>query len=239
MAEDSATIVTGSKLTRSLAGISLLEDLDADAIAAVEEACKWRRYQSGERLFARGSMGKEVFFIVQGGVQILGVADTGREITLAHVLAGDTVGEMAAIDGQPRSANVIATEDSLVAVLDAASFIELLKQFGTISFGLLQRLSMMVRTSGDRVVELSVLEAKQRVCSELLRLSKLVPSVDDLWGIEPLPSLRQIAGSAGTTREITANTLSQLYARNIANRKGENLYIADRKALEEFAKASL
>jgi CRP-like cAMP-binding protein len=149
------------------------------------------------------------------------------------------VGEMAAIDGQPRSANVIATEDSLVAVLDAASFIELLKQFGTISFGLLQRLSMMVRTSGDRVVELSVLEAKQRVCSELLRLSKLVPSVDDLWGIEPLPSLRQIAGSAGTTREITANTLSQLYARNIANRKGENLYIADRKALEEFAKASL
>jgi CRP-like cAMP-binding protein len=239
MTETGAAIVTEAKLTRTLAGIRLLADLDADAIAGVEEICRWRRYQSGERLFARGSLGREVFFIVQGSVQILGVADTGREITLANVGAGDTVGEMAAIDGQPRSANVLATEDSLVAVLDAESFVVLLKQFGTISFVLLQRLSMMVRESGDRVVELSVLEAKQRVCREILRLSKLVPSVADLWGIEPLPPLRQIAGGAGTTREIAANTLGQLYARNIANRKGDNLYITDRKALEEFARATL
>lgn len=238
MNQADTNIVTSKPLRRSLAGIKLLKDLDREAIQALEMQCKWRRYRNGERIFARGSSGREVFFIVSGEVQILGANEAGREITLAQAFAGDAVGEMAAIDGQSRSANVVAFQDCLVAVLGAEHFVALLKQNGAMSFELLQRLSSMARKGDDRVLELSILEAKQRICVELLRLAKRDDAVSDLWVIKSLPSLRQIAGNASTTREVAASTLSQLYPARIATRRGEHLYILDRPALKKFARAS-
>lgn len=239
MSKAGNVIVTENEVPRTLRGVTLLDELDDDALAALEEQCKWRRYRAGERLFTRDSIGREVFFIVDGEVQILGVSGSGQEITLAHAHAGDTVGEMAAIDGQSRSASVVALEDSLVAVLDPDPFLDVLKQHGTISLSLLQRLSSMVRSGDDRVLELSILEAKQRICAELLRLAEPDSSAADLWVIRPLPPLRQIAGKASTTREIVANTLRQLYPPKVAQRKGENFYILDRQALENFARTTL
>ena len=124
-------------------------------------------------------------------------------------------------------------------MLDPDPFLDMLKQYGGISLSLLQRLSSMVRSGDDRVLELSILEAKQRICAELLRLAEPDSSAADLWVIRPLPPLRQIAGNASTTREIVANTLGQLYPRNVAQRKGENLYILDRQALENLARTTL
>jgi CRP-like cAMP-binding protein len=223
MSKADTVVVTEHEVPRTLRGVTLLDELDDDALVTLEEKCKWRRYRAGERLFTRGSIGGEVFFIVNGEMQILGVSGSGQDITLAHAHAGDTVGEMAAIDGQPRSASVVALEDSLVAVLDPDSFLDMLKQYGGI----------------DRVLELSIVEAKQRICAELLRLAEPDASAAELWVIRPLPPLRNIAGNASTTREIVANTLGHLYPRNIAQRKGENLYILDRQALENFARTTL
>jgi len=227
--------VTESALKRTLADMQLLGSISDASRKVIEENCKWRRYRAGERLFSRGSMADDVFFIVDGKVRIIGLADSGQEITLANAESGNTVGEMAAIDGLPRSASVEAVEDSLVAVLDAEPFISLLEDHGHISLDLLRRLSAMVRIGDDRVLELSVLEAKQRICTELLRLAQPDQAAADLWVIQPLPPLRQIAGAAATTREIVANTLNQLYPRKIAVRKGDNLFILDRAALETFA----
>ena len=230
--------VTESAPKRSLENLDMLSSIGGDSVRSIEEQCRWRRYRAGERLFSRGSMGDDVFFIVEGQVRVIGLADSGQEVTLATAGSGDTVGEMAAIDGLPRSASVEATADSLVAVLGAEPFVDLLKEQGRISLYLLRRLSSMVRIGDDRVLELSVLEAKQRICAELLRLAKPDDAGEDLWVIEPLPPLRQIAGAAATTREVVANTLNQLYPRKIAVRKGENLFILDPLALKRFTLTS-
>jgi len=231
--------VTESAPKRTLADMDLLGSIGDAPRKAIEEKCKWRRYRAGERLFSRGSMADDVIFIVDGNVRIVGLADSGQEITLADAGNGDTVGEMAAIDGLPRSASVEATADSLVAVLGAKPFIDLLEDHGRISLYLLRRLSAMVRIGDDRVLELSVLEAKQRICAELLRLAQPDNAAEDLWVIQPLPPLRHIAGAAATTREVVANTLNQLYPRKLAVRKGDNLFILDRAALERFSQTSV
>ena len=72
--------------------------------------------------------------MIEGAVNIVSFSSTGREITFAEVGSGETVGELAAIDGQPRSASVVATEDSLLAILPAATFIELLQRNGEVAF---------------------------------------------------------------------------------------------------------
>jgi CRP/FNR family transcriptional regulator, cyclic AMP receptor protein len=228
----------GTTDRRSLAGVSLLRDLDGEERAALERQCVWRRYRLGERVFERGSDGRDVFFVVEGTVNIVGFSATGREITFATAQAGDTVGELAAIDEQPRSASVVASADSLLAVLPAEPFVELLRRHGEITFKLLRRLSTIVRRGDARVVELSSLQATQRVYAELLRLAKPDAAAPDLWTIKPLPTLRDLASQASTTRELVASALSQLYPSGLIRRKGDALYIIDRAALEEIVSAA-
>jgi CRP/FNR family cyclic AMP-dependent transcriptional regulator len=223
---------------RNLAGITLLQGLDPEARAALEGRCAWRRYRPGERVFERGSAGREVFFVIHGALNVVSVSPLGREITFAAAQSGGMVGEMAAIDGQPRSASVVAVEESLVAVLPSEAFIALLESHGEIALHLLRQLSAFVRQSGNRVLELSAVKAVNRVYGELLRLAEPDEAAPDLWAIKPLPALRDLASQAGTTREVVASALSKLYPSGLIRRKGTSLYILDRQALEEIVKAA-
>ncbi len=222
---------------RSLAQVKLFSDLDSEERAALERECTWRRYRTGERVFERGSQSSEVFFVIEGAVNVVSFSPTGREITFAEVGAGETVGELAAIDGQPRSASVVATDDSLLAILPAATFIELLKGRGEIAFRLLQILSGIVRKGTDQVIQISSVAATQRVYVELLKRAEQDATVPNLWAIKPLPPIRELASAAGTTRELVSNALTQLYPSGLIRRKGNNLYIMDRPALEDVIKA--
>jgi CRP-like cAMP-binding protein len=157
---------------RNLAGITLLQGLDPEARAALEGLCAWRRYRPGERVFERGSAGREVFFVIHGALNVVSISPLGREITFAAAQSGGMVGEMAAIDGRPRSASVVAVEESLVAVLPSEAFVALLESHGEIALQLLRQLSAFVRKSGNRVLELSAVKAINRVYGELLRLAE-------------------------------------------------------------------
>ena len=228
---------------RSLAGITLLQGLDPEARAALEGQCAWRRYRPGERVFERGSAGREVFFLIHGALNVVSVSPLGREITFAAAQSGGIVGEMAAIDGQPRSASVVAVEESLVAVLPSEAFIALLESRGEIALQLLRQLSAFVRKSGNRVLELSAVKAINRVYGELLRLAEPEGAepegaAPDLWAIKPLPPLRELASQAGTTREVVTSALSKLYPSGLIRRKGTSLYILDRQALEDIVKSA-
>ncbi len=218
--------------SHSLAGITLFEALDEAERRRLESHCTWRRYAAGETMLERGSESREVLFIVAGSVNILNVSLSGREVAFARLDAGDCFGELAAIDGEPRSATVVAAESTLVAVLPSARFIELLRAQAAVTFTLLQRLTGMVRTGDVRIMELSTLAATQRVYAELLRMARPDTAVPSLWVIHPLPPLREIASRISTTRETVARALSQLYPTGLVRRKGKSLYIPDRDKFE-------
>jgi CRP-like cAMP-binding protein len=223
---------------RSLAGVTLLQNLGGDERSALAAQCTWRRYRLGERVFERGGEGREVFFVVEGAVNIVSFSPMGREVTFATARAGDTVGELAAIDNQPRSASVVAIEDSLLAVLPAEPFVELLRRHGDITFELLKRLVTIVRKGDERVVELTSLKATNRVYAELLRLAEPDAAAPEVWSIKPLPPLRDLASRAATTRELVVSALNQLYPSGLIRRKGDALYIIDRAALEDIVSAT-
>ena len=127
-------------------------------------------------------------------------------------------------------------KNSLVAVLPATRFVALVKQNGEIAVKLLRRLSAMVRHTGARVVELSSLDATNRVYAQLLQLAKPDIASPDLWTVNPLPPLRELAASAGTTRELVNSALNRLYPRNLVRRRGNTLYLLDKLALESIVR---
>ena len=150
---------------------------------------------------------------------------------------GNCFGELSAIDGRPRSASVIAVENTLIAALPSDRFLELLQQRAEVAFKLLQRLTHMVRTGDQRIMELSTLAASHRVYAELLRMARPDAAVSGRWTIGPLPPLREIASRVSTTRETVARALSQLYRDGLVHRKGRFIYLEDRERLEEFVRS--
>lgn len=218
---------------RSLAGITLFGGLDEAARRRLESRCRWRHCRPGETVLERGSESREVLFIVQGAVNIVNFSLSGREVAYATLGAGESFGELAAIDGQPRSTSVVATETTLLAVLPSAEFLNLLQERAEVTFRVLQNLTTMVRSGDIRIMELSTLAATHRVYAEILRMARPDTAVPDLWVIHPLPPLREIASRVSTTRETVARALGQLYPTGLVRRKGKSLYIMDRPKFEE------
>ena len=221
---------------KSLAGISILECLSEVDLRHLEDRCKWRRYRNGQMVFEAGSPSKEVFFITEGRVNVLTTAISGKEVVFASFGPGDIFGELAALDGHPRSASIVAAEPTMLAVLASQHFLDLLERQPKVTIKVLQSLTQMVRMGDIRIVEFSTLAASQRVYAELLRMAVPDAAVPDQWVVRPLPPLRQIASRVATTRETVARAMAQIYAADLVRRKGRNLYVMDRAKLEELTK---
>jgi CRP/FNR family cyclic AMP-dependent transcriptional regulator len=153
------------------------------------------------------------------------------EITIATVTAGDTVGEIAAVDGLGRSATIIADEEVSVAELPRSDFRDLVTRYGTIAFALLYRWAAIIRELDDKFSYVSTISPDQRVYSQLVRLARQEGSADH-WVVRDVPSHQDLAEWAQTSRESVAAAIAELYRRGIAERRHKSLMIHDYAGLK-------
>lgn len=222
-----------------LAGIPLLASLKHDELADVEKRCRWRRYRPHEQIVDRNSTDSDVYFVVNGAVQIVNFSLAGREVAFAVLQSGSFFGELSAIDGEPRSATAVATKESLLASMPAPIFLQLVVRYPEVCTQLLLRLASIIRTNTERIMDLSTLGAVQRVYVELIRAAESSRPSDQSseWQIAPAPTQKDIAGLASTTRETVARTMSQLISGGILAREGRALRVRDFDRLRRLAGA--
>ncbi|MBL9097351.1 MAG: Crp/Fnr family transcriptional regulator [Alphaproteobacteria bacterium] len=218
----------------TLNGNKMLAPLDRAAIQRVESHCTWRTVHANEPIVNRDSDSHDVFFVVRGRCRIVNFSPSGREVAYALAGPGDFFGEMAAIDGLPRSATVVALEDTVLGAITPQSFRDLVEQHPKVAFVIMEKLVRIVRTSDDRIMDLATLSAYQRVYSELLKLVKPDPVRQGSWLIYPLPTQAQIASQASTTRETVARVLSHLSQDGVAERKSKTLYVRQIERLRQL-----
>ena len=125
----------------------------------------------------------------------------------------------------------------MVGALTPNLFNDIVNRDPTLSARLMRRLARIIRTSDDRIMDLSTLGAHQRVYLELLRISEIDPANSGALLIGPMPAQKDIASQASTTRETVTRAISQLVADGIAERKQKSLYIHDRTRFEHLASA--
>ncbi|HJP23501.1 MAG: Crp/Fnr family transcriptional regulator, partial [Alphaproteobacteria bacterium] len=220
---------------RALAKINLFDSLTPEEVEKLQRRSAWRRFVPNEQILDRMSANQEVFFVVEGAVRVVNYSLTGREVAYATVRAGGYFGELAAIDGEPRSASVVATEDCLLIKLPPNVFIELLQSYPQISLEVMRRLTQIVRRCDNRIMDLSTLTAIRRVYIELLRLCEPDTASPGGFIIRPLPTHSDIAARASTTRETVGRVIGQLAGDGIVERKPRTLFIRDRDRLELLA----
>ena len=213
-----------------LRGIALLDSMAEPDLRALEQRCRWRRFGAGEQIVDRQSEDRSVFFVVQGRVRVVDYSPGGREVIYAVLGPGSHFGELAAIDGRGRSASVLAIEDCVLAAITPGDLDSLLRRSPDLALALIRHLVEIIRTTDERITELSTLGAMQRVGRELLRLAE--PGAGGAFSISPLPTQSSIASQTGTTRETVARALAQLGQDGLIERQGRRLLILDRARLE-------
>ena len=223
-----------SEVPRVLDDIALLADLTPEERRELSRQCIWRKYYADEEILDRESESRDVFFVVHGSVQVVNYALSGRAISLATVEVGGHFGELSAIDGEPRSASVVAVSDSLIAALSPKAFTEMMISHPTVAIRVARRLAHIIRICDDRILDLSTLGAVQRVYMELIRMSRPDPAISGSWIIYPMPTQSNVAARASTTRETVGRVLSTLSQAEIVSRKGKSLYIRDRETLQKM-----
>lgn len=219
---------------KSLARVPLLAELSPGKLGELEKAGRWRHYDAKEQIFDHDSDGGEIFFVVDGRVQLLNYSPSGREISFAEVEGGGYFGELSALDGGARSATAVAVEETTVASFTAEAFRNLLLDQPKIAFVVLSHLARMVRNADVRIMDLSTLSAVDRVHNELLRMAAPAEDGSDTIVIRPLPTHSEIASRAGTTRETVSRVLSNLARTQIVAREADALRVVDPKRLTDL-----
>lgn len=212
--------------------VALLEGLSDQRLESLARECAWRNYRAGQPIITRAAADRDVHLIIAGRVRVTTYSAAGRQVTFRDIGAGELFGEVAAIDDMPRSADVVALENSMTASMPAAVFRQLLREQPALAERVLRRLASLVRRMSERVIDLSTLGVHQRLHAELLRLAREAGVTRNSARIEPAPKHADLASQVSTYREQVTRELSALAKAGIVKREGRALVVRDLKRLE-------
>jgi CRP/FNR family transcriptional regulator, cyclic AMP receptor protein len=216
--------------------IALLEGLGDACVERIAAACSWRRHEAGRQIVRRDAKDRDVHLLVDGRIRSTAYASSGRQVTFRDLEAGDLFGELAAIDGRMRSADVIALDDVLIATLPAQAFRDLLRDEPVVAERLIARLVGEVRRLSDHVIDLSTASVGQRLAAELLRLAIRAGVESGAARIAPMPTHAELAAQLGTYREQVTRELSALTRSGVVGKDGRAIVVPDVRRLQAIAR---
>lgn len=218
--------------TDPFGGFPLFDGLTQADRVALARSCSRRTYPARQVICDLSSTDRAVMFILEGTVTVSSYSRSGREIAFAELGAGHYFGEIAAIDGQRRSAAVTARTACVLLAMPADHFRALLTRHPEVAWRVMMRLTQLIRASNERLQSFSTQSVTQRVCQELLRLCKPSQAVTGAFIVHPVPTQADLGSRVGASRETVARVLLDLAQDGLLVRKGRTLTIPHRDRLE-------
>ena len=216
--------------------VSLFWDLDIAELGYISEKMVSKKFENGNLIFLEETKGENLFFVVEGSVKVTRLSKDGREVILAMLNAGDFFGEMSLLDGESRSANVIALEDTEVLSLYRDDFLDVLHDYPKIAIQLLKEMTSRLRKSDRQIVSLSLSDAEKRIALCIVRFADEQGIIKNgQVTIPKIPIQQDIANMAGTSRETVSRAMSLLTEEKYIERNGKELKILNYKNfIKEF-----
>jgi CRP/FNR family cyclic AMP-dependent transcriptional regulator len=214
-----------------LAGIPLLKDAGID-LSRFEARSHWRRFEPDEILVDFDDLSTDVYFLLSGDVRVLIRTQSGKEVILGEMRGGQLFGELAAIDGVKRSANVTALTRGEVGIMPSAVFRELVFASPTVADRLLRLLAGRVRELNSRLMEQAVLDLRHRLYSELLRMSAPRAGHGGERVVTPPPFHHVLAARIGCRREQVTREFTTMAHEGLVERTRGALVIKRPDVLE-------
>jgi len=206
--------------------------IESGAVALLREEGRPRRFRSGATLFHEGDHSDWIGLVTKGRVKVSCYGADGRERLVAVVGPGELLGELSAIDSEPRSATATALEPLDVAVLTSEEFVALLEKNPGATLGILRSVIGRLRDSDKRRVEFGALDTVGRVGRLIIELAERYGEETGSVILIRLPlSQEELAGWAGASREAVVKALRQLRSRGWIETGRREIRVLDLPAL--------
>jgi CRP-like cAMP-binding protein/phosphoribosyl 1,2-cyclic phosphodiesterase/CheY-like chemotaxis protein len=192
-----------------------------------------RQFAAGEVLFREGDPPEGVFYLQEGAVRVATRAPDGQEILLAVLEPGDTVGELGALDGRPRTATAVALRPTRTAFVRREAFLSGLAVAPRSGLRLLRLLATRLRTMDHRLGNLAFGELPTRIARALL---EQVPAATAPAGAPAAGTLTldALAAQLGVDRPPLERALLLLDAGGLVRIEGERVRVVDHEGLVRF-----
>ena len=207
--------------------------LQATQLQRLVAYAKRRKVRAGRVLFNKGDPGNALFAIRAGTIKITAPSSDGREAVFNILTEGEVFGEIALLDGQPRTADAVAISDCDLVVIERRDFLALVETDPKIALKLIELLCARLRWSSEHFEEVVLLKLPARLARTLLRLVRAQPAKDG--DIELKITQRELSQILGTTRERINRELSAWATRKWIALKRGRLVVRSPRALEKMA----
>ncbi len=211
---------------------STLHECGPEGCAALARYWTEATYPARALIVSEDDTDDDVFFILSGWTRAATYTDSGKEVFMSDMRAGESFGMFAAIDGQPRSTNVIAVDDARIARMSAAKFNKVLYSHPAVTRAFVLYMVDRIRHLSIRMTAVTTRNAEQRLVAELLRLAEAGMTGSDTARIEPLPTQQDFATLLFSQREAIGRDMSKLKEAGLIERKGRSLLIKSISGLE-------
>jgi CRP/FNR family cyclic AMP-dependent transcriptional regulator len=215
-----------------LATVPLLGGLDGDELQRFAELTRAKTYPRGSVILFENDPGDALFVVRSGRVKVVLIGEDGREVILGMLGVGDHFGELSLIDDRPRSAHVIAMEDTDLLVLRREDFRARVESSPRVAWSLLTELSRRLRRADDKIGGLVLVDVPGRIARLLLDLA------DETGGpaIGRTLTHQTIAQMIGASRETVSRAMKDFQGAGLIGVERRRITITDRPALERRAK---
>ena len=214
-------------------GIPFFHGLEPARPDAHARHCARKRFAEHELVLDFDDPSTDVYFIVTGEVRVLVRTAAGKEMIFGDLGPGCFFGEMAAIDGAKRSANVTALTNAELLIVPPAIFKEIVFTQPDVCDRLLRLLTGRVRELNTRLFERSVLDLRHRLYAELLRLAQPRRGTAGQSIVSPPPLQHDLAARIGCRREQVSRELTAMIDEGLAEKIRGGLVLTRPAVLEK------
>ena len=207
--------------------VPLFESLPEIELAHFAELTREKTYPKGSVILFENDRGDSLYLVASGQVKVVLIGEDGREVILSVLGPGTFFGEMALIDDSPRSAHVIAMEDSTLLVLRREDFQARIRATPEVAISLLRELSRRLRRADEKIGSLVLLDVNGRVADLLLRAA--LEEGGDM--IRRKLTHHTIAQMIGSSRETVSRTMRDFVERGLILVTRKDITIKDRQSL--------
>jgi CRP/FNR family cyclic AMP-dependent transcriptional regulator len=195
-------------------------------------AARPQRFAAGATLLHEGQVGDRVMVILSGRAKISYVTDVGREVVLRFAGPGEVIGELAVIDGRPRSGTIRAVEPVETLTLSAERFMSFVTDAPPVSLALLRTLSARCRDSDQKRIQFGGADSVGRISARLLELAERFGEPDAGGVAITLPLTQEELGSwCGCSREAVAKGLQTLRSLGLIETARRRIVVHDAEGL--------
>ena len=188
-----------------LSRVPFFAGVPADELEKLASSLQRRTVRAGKAVFRQDDPGSSLYVIESGVVTVQRTSPEGKELILTILGPGDFFGELALLDGEPRSADAVAKEDTALLVLERDDFLAFLDRAPAVATKLLAALSRRLRRTDQLVQDAAFLDVPARLARALLQLSESPEAATGLTQSE-------LAAMVGASRE-SVNRWLQFYRR--------------------------